>query len=106
MVSSGWAQMHRDLREATTKEGLVVDVRYNSGGHTSQLVTDRLAPRVRSCGYAPHQEPDTYPAFAPRGAVALVTKQAAGSAGDSVGAAPQALPSGPGIGMRTWRGRV
>src|SRR5699024_10990927 len=25
MVSSGWAQMHRDLREATTKEGLVVD---------------------------------------------------------------------------------
>ena len=38
MVSSGWAQMHRDLREASTKEGLVVDVRYNSGGHTSQQI--------------------------------------------------------------------
>ena len=48
MVSSGWAQMHRDLREASTKEGIVVDVRYNAGGHTSQLVTDRLARRVLS----------------------------------------------------------
>src|SRR5699024_1603089 len=48
MVSSGWAQMHRDLREASTKEGLVVDVRDNSGGHTPQLVTDRIARRVLS----------------------------------------------------------
>ena len=106
MVSSGWAQMHRDLREATTKEGLVVDVRYNSGGHTSQLVTDRLARRVLSWGYARHQEPDTYPAFAPRGAVVLVTNQEAGSDGDIVGAATQAMPIGPVIGMRTWGGVV
>src|SRR5690625_5736465 len=104
MVSSGWAQMHRDLREATTKYGLVVDVRYIIGGHTSQLVTDRLARRVLSWGYARHQEPDTYPAFAPRGAVVLVTNQEAGSDGDIVGAATQAMPIGPVIGMRTWGG--
>ena len=106
MVSSGWAQMHRDLREATMKEGLVVDVRYNSGGHTSQLVTDRLARRVLSWGYPRHQEPDTYPAFAPRGAVVLVTNQEAGSDGDIVGAVAQAMPIGPVIGMRTWGGVV
>ncbi|MDN6328039.1 MAG: PDZ domain-containing protein, partial [Brachybacterium sp.] len=106
MVSSGWAQMHRDLREASTKEGLVVDVRYNSGGHTSQLVTDRIARRVLSWGYPRHERPGTYPAFAPRGAVVLVTNQEAGSDGDIVNAVSRALEIGPIIGTRTWGGVV
>ncbi|AXK46486.1 S41 family peptidase [Brachybacterium saurashtrense] len=106
MVSSGWAQMHRDLREATTKEGLVVDVRYNSGGHTSQLVTDRLARRVLSWDYPRHERPGTYPAFAPRGAVVLVTNQEAGSDGDIVNAVSRALEIGPIIGTRTWGGVI
>ncbi|MGP9843722.1 S41 family peptidase [Brachybacterium sp. 107] len=106
MVSSGWAQMHRDLREATTKEGLVVDVRYNSGGHTSQLVTDRLARRVLSWDYPRHETPGTYPQFAPRGAVVLVTNQEAGSDGDIVGAVSKAMKIGPVIGTRTWGGVI
>ena len=106
MVSSGWAQMHRDLREATTKEGLVVDVRYNSGGHTSQLVTDRIARRVLSWDYPRHERPGTYPAFAPRGAVVLVTNQEAGSDGDIVNAVSRALEVGPIIGTRTWGGVI
>ncbi|WP_422115996.1 S41 family peptidase [Brachybacterium sp. UNK5269] len=106
MVSSGWAQMHRDLREATTREGLVVDVRYNAGGHTSQLVTDRLARRVLSWDYPRHQTPGTYPAFAPRGAVVLVTNQEAGSDGDIVGAVARAMDIGPIIGTRTWGGVI
>ena len=106
MVSSGWAQMHRDLRDATTKEGLVVDVRYNSGGHTSQLVTDRIARRVLSWGYPRHERPGTYPSFAPRGAVVLVTNQEAGSDGDIVNAVSRALEVGPIIGTRTWGGVI
>ncbi|MBB5833068.1 S41 family peptidase [Brachybacterium aquaticum] len=106
MVSSGWAQMHRDLREATTKEGLVVDVRYNSGGHTSQLVTDRLARRVLSWDYPRHERPGTYPQSAPRGAVVLVTNQEAGSDGDIVNAVSRALKIGPIIGTRTWGGVI
>ncbi|WP_193103815.1 S41 family peptidase [Brachybacterium sp. FME24] len=106
MVSSGWAQMHRDLREATTKEGLVVDVRYNSGGHTSQLVTDRLARRVLSWDYPRHETPGTYPQFAPRGAVVLVTNQEAGSDGDIVNAVSKAMEIGPVIGTRTWGGVI
>lgn len=106
MVSSGWAQMHRDLREASTKEGLVVDVRYNSGGHTSQLVTDRLARRVLSWGYPRHERPDTYPSFAPRGPVVLVTNQEAGSDGDIVNAVARAMKIGPVIGTRTWGGVI
>ena len=106
MVSSGWAQMHRDLREASTKEGIVVDVRYNSGGHTSQLVTDRLARTVRSWDFPRHERPGTYPQFAPRGPVVLVTNQEAGSDGDIVGAVAQAMGIGPVIGTRTWGGVI
>jgi len=45
MMSLGWAQLHRDLHLATEADGLVVDVRYNRGGHTSQLVLERIARR-------------------------------------------------------------
>ncbi|MGP9695720.1 S41 family peptidase [Brachybacterium sp. AOP25-B2-12] len=106
MVSSGWAQMHRDLRTAAAREGIVVDVRYNSGGHTSQLVTDRLARTVVSWGYPRGQRPDTYPAFAPRGPVVFVTNQEAGSDGDIVGAVAKAMRIGPVIGTRTWGGVI
>lgn len=106
MVSTGWAQMHRDLREAAHCEAMVVDVRYNSGGHTSQLVTDRLARKVLSWSYPRGETPDTYPEFAPRGPVVLVTNQEAGSDGDIVGAVAKAMKIGPLIGLRTWGGVI
>ncbi|WP_152353901.1 S41 family peptidase [Brachybacterium subflavum] len=106
MVSSGWAQMHRDLRDASAKEGMVVDVRYNNGGHTSQLVTDRLARRVVSWDYPRGEQPSTYPALAPRGPVVFVTNQEAGSDGDIVGAVAKAMNIGPLIGTRTWGGVI
>src|SRR5699024_11199621 len=79
MVSSGWAQVHGALREASTRGGRVGDVRHHSGGHTPQLVTDRTARRGLSWDSPRHERPGTYPAFAPRGAVVLVTNQEAGS---------------------------
>src|SRR5699024_772105 len=46
MASSGWAQLHRDLRQAMGCEGVIADVRFNRGGHTSALVAERFADRV------------------------------------------------------------
>jgi tricorn protease len=46
MVSSGWAAFHRDLRVEIARDALVVDTRDNSGGHTSQLIIEKLARRV------------------------------------------------------------
>lgn len=106
MVSSGWAQMHRDLREASTREGIVVDVRYNSGGHTSQLVTDRLARHVRGWDFPRGERPSTYPSFAPRGPVVLLANEEAGSDGDIVNAVAKAMRIGPVIGTRTWGGVI
>ena len=39
MVSEGWADFHRDLRCEMLRDALVIDVRGNTGGHTSQLVS-------------------------------------------------------------------
>jgi tricorn protease len=107
MVSSGWAQFHRAVDIATRAEGLIVDVRYNRGGHTSQLVVERLARRVigwtTSRHYAVHGE---YPSQSARGPVVLVTNEFAGSDGDIVNAAAQALALGPVVGVRTWGGVV
>lgn len=107
MMGKGWAQLHRDLRAATRAEGLVLDVRYNRGGHTSQLVIDRIARRVIAWGRGRHYAQDgTYPDAARRGPVTLVANRYSGSDGDIVNAAAQAMQLGPVVGERTWGGVV
>src|SRR5699024_1461218 len=82
MISSGWAQLHRDLQQATGAEGLIADVRYNRGGHTSQLVITRLAQQVVAWSRGRHHaRPSSYPAAAPRGPVIMVANQFSGSDG-------------------------
>jgi tricorn protease len=107
MQSYGWAQLHRDLRIATDAEGVIADVRYNRGGHTSQLVVERLASRVIAWTAARHHEqPVADPDRAPRGPVVLVANEFSGSDGDIVNARAQALGVGPVVGTRTWGGVV
>lgn len=107
MISSGWAQLHRDLQHAAQAEGLIADVRYNRGGHTSQLVIARLAQRVIAWARPRHEDHSaSYPAGAPRGPVVMVANQFSGSDGDIVNAAAQALDVGPVVGERTWGGVI
>ncbi|GAB3699909.1 S41 family peptidase [Mariniluteicoccus flavus] len=107
MMAAGWAQIHRDLERATQREGVVVDVRWNHGGHTSQLVIERLSRTVLNWNIARHfASAMTYPAQAIRGPVVLVTNQWAGSDGDIVSMSAQAKGLGPVIGERSWGGVV
>lgn len=106
MVGSGWAQLYRDLRLESAHEGLIVDVRENRGGHTSQLVIEKLARRVVGWDRARNLEPFRYPADAPRGPVVLVANQWSGSDGDIVNVVAQALRIGPVVGERTWGGVI
>jgi len=106
MVGSGWAQLHRDLRVETAFDGLVVDVRENSGGHLSELVIEKIARRVRAWVTGREYSPRRYPADAPRGPVVLVADEFAGSDGDIVNAVAQAVGVGPVVGQRTWGGVI
>ncbi|MCF0087368.1 MULTISPECIES: S41 family peptidase [unclassified Streptomyces] len=106
MVGSGWAQLHRDLRVEVAREGLVVDVRENRGGHTSQLVVEKLARRIVGWDLPRGMRPSSYPEDAPRGPVVAVANEFSGSDGDIVNAAIKALGIGPVVGTRTWGGVV
>jgi tricorn protease len=106
MQAPGWAQIHRDLRVEVAREGLVVDVRENRGGHTSQLVVEKLARRIVGWAVPRGMRPYSYPQDAPRGPVVAVANEFSGSDGDIVNAAVKALGLGPVVGVRTWGGVV
>ncbi|MFF0762694.1 S41 family peptidase [Streptomyces sp. NPDC003737] len=106
MVGSGWAQLHRDLRIEVDREGLVVDVRENRGGHTSQLVVEKLARRIVGWDLPRGLRAYSYPENAPRGPVVAVANEFSGSDGDIVNAAVKALGIGPVVGTRTWGGVI
>lgn len=107
MVASGWAEFHRLINAASEREGVIVDVRFNKGGHTSQLIIERLNRAVLGWGFGRHySSPMTYPFQAMRGPVVLVTNCYAGSDGDIVSAATQVAGIGPVVGQRSWGGVV
>ena len=92
---------------AAEAEGLVVDVRYNRGGHTSQLVLEQLARRVVGWSVARHAAvAEPYPENALRGPVVFVANEFSGSDGDIVNAGAQAMGLGPVVGVRTWGGVI
>jgi tricorn protease len=106
MVSQGWADFHRDLRTEMLCDALIVDVRGNTGGHTSQLVVEKLARKVIAWDVPRGMMPATYPEDAPRGPVVAIADECSGSDGDIVAAAIRLLRLGPVVGARTWGGVI
>jgi tricorn protease len=83
-----------------------MDVRGNRGGHTSQLVVEKLARRVIGWDIGRWIQPVSYPAEARRGPMVTLTDEFAGSDGDIVTAAVRLLGLGPVVGTRTWGGVI
>ena len=50
MQSAGFAEFHRYFSAECDRDALIVDLRYNRGGHVSQLLLEKIA-RKRS-GYS------------------------------------------------------
>jgi tricorn protease len=106
MMGEGWAHLHRDLRTEMGRDALIIDVRGNRGGHTSQLIVEKLARRIIGWDYARYMRPESYPEDAPRGPVVALADEFAGSDGDIVTAAIKVMGLGPVIGARTWGGVI
>jgi tricorn protease len=106
MMGEGWAHLHRDLRAEMSRDALIVDVRGNRGGHTSQLIVEKLARRIVGWKIPRHLRPYSYPQEARRGPMVALADEFAGSDGDIVTAAIKTLGLGPVIGTRTWGGVV
>lgn len=106
MMPRGWAEFHRSYLSEVERDALVVDVRFNGGGHISALVLEKLARRVMAWAVPRRGSPETYPAEAPRGPLVAITNEWAGSDGDIFTHGFKLLGLGPVVGNRTWGGVI
>lgn len=106
MGPGGFAEFHRDFIRESERDALLVDVRFNRGGHVSQLLLARLAQRRLGYRISRWTEPSPYPASSIAGPMLALTNEMAGSDGDIFSHAWKRLGLGPLIGTRTWGGVV
>jgi tricorn protease len=106
MMGEGWAHLHRDLKNEMCRDALIVDVRGNRGGNTSQLIIEKLARRIIGWEFGRYMRPESYPEDSPRGPVVAISDEFAASDGDIVTAAIKVMRLGPVIGARTWGGVI
>ena len=90
----------------TNMDGIIVDVRYNSGGWMPSLFVDRLAKKITSMWGRRYGRAVQFPMNAPKGHLACVINAYAGSGGDAFPYLFRHAGLGPLIGKRTWGGLV
>jgi tricorn protease len=106
MGPEGFAEFHRSYLTEFDHEGLLIDVRYNGGGHVSQLLLEKLARRRLGYDFQRWGAPESYPNHAPRGPLVALTNELAGSDGDIFSHTFKLLKLGPLVGKRTWGGVI
>jgi tricorn protease len=106
MGPDGYAEFHRGYLAEYDHDALIIDVRYNRGGHVSGLLMQKLARRRFGYDFSRWGQPDPYPAESPRGPLVALTNEWAGSDGDIFSHTFKLLKLGPLIGKRTWGGVV
>lgn len=106
MVGLGFAEFHRYFLSEMDHEGIVVDVRFNRGGHVSYLLLEKLARKrlgydlTRWMGASPYPEESAY------GSIVALTNEHAGSDGDIFSHSFKLMKLGKLVGRRTWGGVV
>lgn len=106
MGPTGFADFHRDFLSESAHDALLVDVRFNTGGHISQLLLGQLMQRRLAYTTSRHFRPTPYPRASVLGPMVCLTNELAGSDGDIFSAHWKALGLGPLVGTRTWGGII
>ena len=103
----GYAEFHRGFLAEVDREGLVVDLRFNRGGHVSSLLLEKLARK--RIGYDQTrwgQHPVPFPPESVIGPMVALTNEYAGSDGDIFSQGFKLMKLGPLLGKRTWGGVI
>jgi tricorn protease len=106
MGPDGYAEFHRGYLLEYDREALVIDVRFNGGGHVSGLLLQKLARPRLGYDFPRWGAPEPYPAESTRGRLVALTNELAGSDGDIFSHAFKMLELGPLVGKRTWGGVI
>ncbi len=106
MGPKGFSEFHRSWSSQLDRHGLIVDVRYNGGGHVSQLLLEKLARKRLGYNIQRWGSPTPYPRESVPGPMIALTNESAGSDGDIFSHCFKLLSLGPLIGKRTWGGVI
>ena len=106
MVGTGYAEFHRGFLTEYDYPALLVDVRWNRGGHVSGLLLEKLARRRIGYDIPRWGQPRPYPDESARGPMVALTNELAGSDGDIFSHSFKLMGLGPLIGKRTWGGVI
>lgn len=106
MGPAGYAEFHRGYLMEYVSEGLIVDVRYNRGGHVSPLLLEKLARKRVGYDISRWSTPQPYPPESVAGPLVGITNEFAGSDGDIFSHCFKLYKLGPMIGKRTWGGVI
>ena len=106
MMARGFAEFHRHYLRDYDCDGLIVDVRYNSGGHVSQLLLEKLCRQRLGASFTRWFGVYPFPYQSPAGPMVALTNEFAGSDGDIFSHTFKMRKAGPLIGRRTWGGVI
>lgn len=106
MMSAGFAEFHRYFAAESDRDALIVDLRFNRGGHVSQLLLEKVARRRIAWNLMRWGRPESYPSEAPAGPVVALTNEHAGSDGDIFSHGFKLMGLGTLVGRRTWGGVI
>ena len=102
----GFSEFHRGYLSEFDRDGLIVDVRYNRGGHVSPLLLEKLTRKRVGYDVSRYGPPMPYPPESVGGPIVALTNQFAGSDGDIFSHCFKIYKLGPLVGKRTWGGVV
>jgi tricorn protease len=102
----GYAEFHRGYLAELSHPALIVDVRYNGGGHVSPLILEKLARRRVGYDVRRWGTPIPYPYDSVMGPMVAVTNENSGSDGDIFSHCFKLMRLGLLIGKRTWGGVI
>lgn len=106
MGPKGYSEFFRYFMRESYRDGLIVDVRFNGGGHVSQFLLEKLMRKRVGYTVSHHTRPMPVPSYAVEGPIIAVTNELAGSDGDIFSHSFKWLKIGKLIGKRTWGGVV
>ena len=106
MMSAGFAEFHRYFNAECDRDALIVDVRYNRGGHVSQLLLEKVARKRIGYNLSRWGQMTSYPDEAVAGPVVALANEHAGSDGDIFAHGFKLMGIGPLVGTRTWGGVI
>jgi tricorn protease len=106
MMAAGYAEFHRYFSAECDRDALIVDVRYNRGGHVSSLLLEKIARKRIGYAHTRWGQPVPYPEEAVNGPVVALTNEHAGSDGDIFSHSFKLMGIGTLVGTRTWGGVV